>query len=94
MMIGAGAALYLVTRAHRATTSTSQPGAQKAVSSALVPLFFEPNRGQTDPKVKFLARGSGYGLFLTADEAVLELQPPAYQHAGFSHSTLRAQPVR
>ena len=39
-------------------------------------MFFEPNVGQTDSRVKFLARGSGYGLFLTADEAVLSLQHP------------------
>ena len=38
-----------------------------------LPLSFEPNQGQTDPKVKFLARGSGYQLFLTESEAVLQL---------------------
>jgi Tol biopolymer transport system component len=38
------------------------------------PLSFEANRGQTDPRVKFVARGDGYGLFLTADEAVLSLR--------------------
>jgi uncharacterized repeat protein (TIGR01451 family) len=38
------------------------------------PLIFEPNQGQTDPRVKFLARGQGYGLFLTSGEAVLQLQ--------------------
>ena len=38
------------------------------------PLIFESNQGQTDSRVKFLARGSGYGLFLTANEAVLKLQ--------------------
>ena len=48
--------------------------ASKALS---LPMFFEPNQGQTAPQVKFLARGAGYGLFLTADEAVLELQHPA-----------------
>jgi hypothetical protein len=37
-------------------------------------MFFEPNEGQTDARVKFMARGSGYGLLLTGDEAVLELQ--------------------
>jgi len=42
-----------------------------------LPLAFEVNQGQTDPKVKFLARGSGYGLFLTADEAVLRIQSSA-----------------
>jgi hypothetical protein len=42
-----------------------------------LPMFFEPNQGQTAPQVEFLARGAGYGLFLTADEAVLQLQPSA-----------------
>jgi len=37
-------------------------------------MFFEANQGQTDSRVKFLSRGHGYGLFLTADEAVLKLQ--------------------
>jgi len=40
-----------------------------------LPLIFEANRGQSNPAVKFLARGSGYELFLTANEAVLALQP-------------------
>jgi uncharacterized repeat protein (TIGR01451 family) len=45
----------------------------QATSVGAWPLFFEPNQGQTDPRVKFMARGSGYGLFLTANEAVLKL---------------------
>jgi uncharacterized repeat protein (TIGR01451 family) len=32
---------------------------------------FEANTGQTDSRVKFLARGAGYSLFLTPEEAVL-----------------------
>ncbi|MEZ5427134.1 MAG: Ig-like domain-containing protein [Pyrinomonadaceae bacterium] len=39
-----------------------------------LPLHFEPNLGQTDREVKFLARGQGYGLFLTENEAVLTLE--------------------
>jgi hypothetical protein len=39
-----------------------------------LPLMFEPNLGQTDPQVRFIARGSGYGLFLTDQDAVLSLQ--------------------
>ena len=38
-----------------------------------LPLTFEPNEGQTDAHVKFLARGKGYALFLTQAEAVLAL---------------------
>src|SRR6266478_5071876 len=39
-----------------------------------LPLSFEANHGQTDPKVKFLSRGPGYKLFLLPNEAVLMLQ--------------------
>jgi hypothetical protein len=42
-----------------------------------LPLAFEVNQGQADSPVKFLARGGGYGLFLTANEAALTLQHPA-----------------
>ncbi len=51
-----------------------------------LPLMFEPNQGQTDQRVKFLARGTGYGLFLTANQAVLALQKPAGRSP---HSTVR-----
>jgi uncharacterized protein (TIGR03437 family) len=43
----------------------------KNVADLKLPLSFEANRGQTDSQVKFLARGNGYNLFLTATEAVL-----------------------
>ena len=38
------------------------------------PLHFEPNQGQTDEQVKFLARGAGYQMFLTSTEAVMVLR--------------------
>ena len=38
-----------------------------------LPLTFEANLGQTDNRVKFLARGKGYTLFLTMNEAVFSL---------------------
>jgi hypothetical protein len=39
-----------------------------------LPLRFEANRGQTNPAVKFVSRGDGYALFLTADSAVFKLR--------------------
>jgi beta-propeller repeat-containing protein len=36
-----------------------------------LPLSFEPNRGQSDPRVKFMARSQGLTLFLTSTDAVL-----------------------
>jgi len=41
------------------------------------PLTFEPNRGQTDSRVRYLARGRGYTLFLTGAGAVLTLTQPS-----------------
>src|SRR5689334_8087210 len=41
-----------------------------------LPLSFERNDGQTDQSVKFVSRGPGYDLFLTATDAVLSLQKP------------------
>jgi len=38
-----------------------------------LPLAFEKNEGQTDPQVRFIARGQGYSLFLTPAESVLSL---------------------
>src|SRR5262245_45391592 len=37
-------------------------------------LAFEANRGQVDERVRFLARGAGYTIFLAADEAILALR--------------------
>jgi len=39
-----------------------------------LPLRFEANQGQVDERVKFLARGTGYTLFLTDHDAVLSLR--------------------
>src|SRR5690348_4966086 len=40
---------------------------------ARLPLRFEANQGQSDGRVRFLAHGPGYTLFLTGDAAVLAL---------------------
>ena len=59
----------------------AQPSQARLVAAySKLPLSFERNQGQTDQRVKFLSRGSGYSLFLTGDEAVLELHkgsPPS-----------------
>ena len=47
------------------------------VNYGKVPLHFEVNQGQTHEDVKFLSRGVGYSLDLTATEAVLVLARPA-----------------
>src|SRR5437660_7473555 len=52
-----------------------------------LPLHFEANRGQIDKAVRFLSRGAGYSLYLTADEAVLVLSTPNPDAKRDRHST-------
>src|SRR5688572_5747675 len=39
-----------------------------------LPMHFEENRGQTDARVRFVARGAGYAFFITDSETVAVLQ--------------------
>ncbi len=50
----------------------SKPGARSILGQ--LPILFEPNQGQADPRAKFLAHGPGYSLFLTTSGAVLAMQ--------------------
>ncbi len=52
-----------------------------------LPLAFEANRGQTDSRVKFLARGAGYTMFLTGDGAAFAFRQAA---AGEQRADARA----
>jgi len=68
--------------ATRAARAKVPPATKERVlmTRARLPLTFEANRGQTDARVKFLSRGSGYTLFLTSTEAVMvlsKLEPEA-----------------
>ncbi len=63
-----------VAGARRADTAAPT---RPSVGYGQLPLAFEANQGQSDEQVRFLARGEGYSLFLTATEAVLSLRAPA-----------------
>ena len=65
-------------------------GPASSVAYEARPLVFEPNVGQADPRVKFLSHGSGYGLFLTADQAVFSLQARHQSAADRISGTTRA----
>ena len=77
----------MLTGAGRSTTKTAPPAINpaKAVADAKLqaashlaglPIYFEPNRGQTDPSVSYLANLGGTRLFLTRDTAVFSIQKP------------------
>ena len=53
-----------------------------ATAHLRVPLRFEPNLGQTDSEVRFLARALGYTLWLTPQEVVMGLRAGGDAAAG------------
>ena len=67
----------LVTPTATSASKTQPDEATKArvlEAYSKLPLRFEANQGQLDQQVQFLARGSGYSVFLTPTEAVLALR--------------------
>jgi hypothetical protein len=71
VMASAGVALAL-TLPPVPSTHTSTRLQSRAI---ILSRGFEQNAGQSDPKVRFLLRGSGYGIFITPGEVVLTLAP-------------------
>ena len=57
-----------------ALSSIQNPKSKIQNAYGRLPLSFEANHGQSDAQVRFLARGGGYTIFLTDDEAVLTLR--------------------
>src|SRR5437870_5135305 len=75
-------AAYAIRKDDRATLD--QAAVQRGFG--VLPLYFELNHGQTDPEVKFLARGRGHMVFLTPEETVLALRKPRPGLQKFLHS--------
>ena len=87
MLAALGVAVAGGLRIHRGTASAKRAAAAPLQAPALraedsarvrasmetLPLAFEANQGQTDPQVKYMARGNGYTVFLTANDTVFAL---------------------
>jgi len=58
-----------------------------------LPMRFEANEGQTDARVKFIARGAGYSVFLTGDEAVMQLHKQELKSEGTAEQRAAETPV-
>src|SRR5258708_1538760 len=58
---------------HVLAPSSRKSGVPVRTAYGKLPLSFEANEGQTDQQVNYLARGKGYTLFLSPNEAVLSL---------------------
>ena len=73
-MIGAAwrsTALFLSVFALATATLRAESPSPDSRPVAARPISFEENRGQTDPRVKFVSRGADYWLLLATDEAIL-----------------------
>ncbi|MGC8722526.1 MAG: SBBP repeat-containing protein [Acidobacteriota bacterium] len=68
-------------RASGSTPLSAQAGPRLEKAFGAIPLHFEPNRGQSDPRVEYLARGRGFGLYLTRRGATLVLSAPTGESA-------------
>ena len=68
----AGKSILAANQAARTTSAKVDPKWAEAYGK--LPMSFEENRGQTSSNVRFISRGQGYELFLTPEEAVLELR--------------------
>ena len=69
-----GAAAQAATAQGPAPALSAQEQGRIRESLGTLPLAFEANQGQTDPQVKYTARGNGYTVFLTANDTVFALQ--------------------
>ncbi len=70
--------------------TASSAGGSIRTGVARLPLYFERNSGQSDPAVRFLARGPASTLFLTEHEAVLSARSPGVPSR---EGVLRIKPI-
>src|SRR5689334_9183503 len=52
------------------------------VEGPVLAVFFEENRGQADPDVKFVGRATGFALLMKQNEIELASHKPAGEHDG------------
>jgi hypothetical protein len=84
LTLASGALLLLAPTCGRVSPSRPPADPRQRVEAryAALPLAFEPNRGQSDTRVSFLARGAGYTAFLTRSGAVLALHRAGLRRPG------------
>ncbi len=71
--LAACAAMMLLAATVRSSPEPAKRGLNGSAQYGSLPMAFEPNKGQTDPSVAFVARGSGYAVFLRPTDASIVL---------------------
>jgi hypothetical protein len=94
-------ALFFVTPAESNSLPNSAPPQISPATKSRIqatflkaPLSFEANHGQVDEQVKFIARGAGYQMYLTATEAVMVLRKPEEKQSATSDHSIRDRLTR
>jgi hypothetical protein len=73
LVVSVAASVAQTTRCSQSST----PGCNsnlRAADFGTLPLTFEANRGQVDPRVSYVSRGRGYTIFLTDEASLIKLQ--------------------
>ncbi len=77
-----------------ALAANTIPTAKPAISDYRRPLSFEPNQGQTDKQIDFVAHGAEYSLFLSGPDVVFLLRRIVSKPGPrISGTTVRMKPV-
>ena len=95
LLVGVLAGLNKITTKKASNSAANHASQIKATREAVttavskLPMTFEPNRGQTDSRVKYVARSAGYNVFLTGpSSAVMVFQPPKVAKAKADRLTM------
>ena len=85
-----------VAQAQTQSVAPSSPqGSAISKNYGKLPLSFEPNRGQTDARVQFVARGAGYTVYLSPTSATFALENNAVVRMDLagarSHGTMQSE---
>ena len=96
------AALLAITGWYELPGAQPRPAIRTAAAPsgfANLPLAFEPNRGQSDPRVRFQSRTAGFSLYLTANQAVIGMRGSdhplwlAWRHANPDPAAAGVEPL-
>lgn len=77
-----------------ASAARAEQSSRARTNFGALPLAFEANQGQTDPQVKYMARGSGYAVFLTPNDTVFALHSSSPASPSTAHATNVAERSR
>lgn len=93
MVMPANAKANLIPRSHSEGEIEAKPSAIQGLYDNL-PLYFEPNQGQTNERISFLYHGHGYNLYLVPTEIVIVLTPGEHRRQPNLSNSKKAENIQ